>query len=87
MPPLTRRQVFTGMAKVLGGAALALVRDWFGIPSVQAQSPSSSRIFLPVVSGGANKKLNLFVARNGTPTANVQKVVELAGRHRPFCRP
>jgi hypothetical protein len=67
------------MAKVLGGTALALVRHWFGVPTVQAQGSPSSRTFLPLVSGGADKKVDLFVARNGTPTANVQKVIELAG--------
>ena len=79
MPSLTRRQILTGMAKGLGGAALAFLRHWFGMPAVQAQGPSPSRIFLPLVSGGADKKFDLFVARNGTPTAKVQKVVELAG--------
>ena len=79
MPSLSRRQVLTGIAKALGGAALAFVRHWFGVPPVQAQGSPPSRIFLPLVSGGADKKFDLFVARNGTPTANVQKVIELAG--------
>jgi hypothetical protein len=79
VPSLTRRQVLSGIAKALGGAALAYVRHWFGVPTVQAQGSPSSRIFLPLVSGGADKKSDLFVARNGTPTANVQKVIELAG--------
>jgi hypothetical protein len=79
MSSLTRRQVLTGMAKALGGAAMAFVRHWFGMPTVQAQGPPPARIFLPLVKGGANKKFDIFVARNGTPTAKVQKVIELAG--------
>jgi hypothetical protein len=79
MPFLTRRQVLTGMAKALGGAALALVRHWFGMPAVQAQAPPPTRIFLPLVSSGAAGQFDVHVARNGTPTAKVQKVVELAG--------
>ena len=49
MPFLTRRQVLTGMAKALGGAALALVRHWFGMPAAQAQVPPPTRIFLPLL--------------------------------------
>jgi hypothetical protein len=76
---LTRRQALIGIAKALGGAALGFVRHWFGMPAVQAQGPPPARIFLPLVSSGANNEVHLYVARNGTPTSNVQSVLALAG--------
>ena len=53
MPFLTRRQALIGIAKGLGGAALGVVRHWFGMPTVRAQGPPPTRTFLPLVSSGA----------------------------------
>ena len=78
MPSFTRRQVLSGMLKAMAGAVLAFGRHCFGIPKVQAQGPPPPRIFLPLVARGG-KPVHLYVARNGTPTANVQQVIELAG--------
>jgi hypothetical protein len=79
VPSFTRRQVLTGLAKALGGAALGFVRHWIGMPTVQAQGPLASRIFLPLVASGTDNPFHVYVARNGTPTTNVQSVVTLAG--------
>jgi hypothetical protein len=50
----TRRKFLVGSAATLGGVILAWMHRLLGISEAQAQDPSSSRIYLPIVTGSGD---------------------------------
>ena len=85
MPSLTRRQFLAGIVAALGGAASLLAHRLSRTTPACAQPVDLTPMaYLPLISGVQGQQVHVYVARNGTPVANVQQVIALAGGIQQF---